>query len=160
MRFVFKTSYNQDIQIFRDKVDFGWYAALALLAVGVGPCPAQTAGWKPARPIEIIVGVSPGGGIDRTARTLQKIMQDKRYIEVATTVINKPGGGGALVQAYMNQHAGDAHYFEISATSVLTNHIAGKSPHNWDAFTPIAMLADEHIGFVVNVNSPLKTAKE
>ena len=33
MRFVFKTSYNQDIQIFRDKVDFGWYAALALLAV-------------------------------------------------------------------------------------------------------------------------------
>ena len=29
MRFVFKTSYNQDIQIFRDKVDFGWYAALA-----------------------------------------------------------------------------------------------------------------------------------
>mgnify|MGYP003340114599 FL=1 len=35
MRFVFKTSYNQDIQIFRDKVDFGWYAALALLAVGL-----------------------------------------------------------------------------------------------------------------------------
>jgi branched-chain amino acid transport system permease protein len=33
MRFVFKTSYNQDIQIFRDKVDFGWYAALAALVI-------------------------------------------------------------------------------------------------------------------------------
>src|ERR1700754_3887958 len=30
MRFVFKTSYNQDIQLFRDKVDLGWYVALAI----------------------------------------------------------------------------------------------------------------------------------
>jgi branched-chain amino acid transport system permease protein len=30
MRFVFKTSYNQDIQIFRDKVDLGWYVALVI----------------------------------------------------------------------------------------------------------------------------------
>ncbi len=33
MRFVFKTSYNQDIQLFRDKVDMGWYALLAALVV-------------------------------------------------------------------------------------------------------------------------------
>ena len=33
MRFVFKTSYNQDIQLFRDKVDMGWYALLAVLVV-------------------------------------------------------------------------------------------------------------------------------
>jgi branched-chain amino acid transport system permease protein len=35
MRFVFKTSYNQDIQIFRDRVDMGWYVLLALLVVAV-----------------------------------------------------------------------------------------------------------------------------
>ncbi len=35
MRFVFKTSYNQDIQIFRDKVDMGWYVVLGLLVVGL-----------------------------------------------------------------------------------------------------------------------------
>ena len=49
------------------------------------------------------------------------------------------------------QHAGDAHYFEISATSVLTNHITGKSPNNWDAFTPIAMLCDEFIGIGIRL---------
>ena len=35
MRFVFKTSYNQDIQIFRDKVDLGWYVLLGLLAIAL-----------------------------------------------------------------------------------------------------------------------------
>ena len=35
MRFVFKTSYNQDIQLFRDKVDMGWYLALAALVIAV-----------------------------------------------------------------------------------------------------------------------------
>ena len=35
MRFVFKTSYNQDIQLFRDKVDLGWYVALVVAVLAV-----------------------------------------------------------------------------------------------------------------------------
>ena len=35
MRFVFKTSYDQDIRLFRDKVDMGWYALLAILVVAL-----------------------------------------------------------------------------------------------------------------------------
>ena len=120
---------------------------------------AQT-GWKPVKPVEILVGVSPGGGIDRTARLLARVLMEKKLIETSASVINKPGGGGALVQAYMNQHAGDGHYFEISATSILTNHINGKSAHNWDAFTPIAMLCDEFIGVVVKADSPLKDGRD
>ena len=33
MRFQFKTSYNQDIRIFRDKVDAFWYGLLAVLVL-------------------------------------------------------------------------------------------------------------------------------
>ena len=33
MRFQFKTSYNQDIRLFRDKVDGSWYGLLALAAL-------------------------------------------------------------------------------------------------------------------------------
>ena len=69
------------------------------------------------RNVEIIVGVSPGGGIDRTARTIQKIMQDMRLLEVTASVVNKPGGGSTIAQAYLNQHTGDAHYFEITRNS-------------------------------------------
>jgi branched-chain amino acid transport system permease protein len=35
MRFVFKTSYNQDIQLFRDKVDMGWYVLLGLVVLAL-----------------------------------------------------------------------------------------------------------------------------
>lgn len=35
MRFVFKTSYTQDIQLFRDKVDMGWYVVLAVVVIAV-----------------------------------------------------------------------------------------------------------------------------
>jgi putative tricarboxylic transport membrane protein len=110
--------------------------------------------------VEILVGVSPGGGIDRTARLLARVLMEKRLIETSATVINKPGGGGTLVQAYLNQHAGDGHYVEVSATSILTNQITGKSPNNWSDFTPVAMLCDEYIGVVVKTDSPLKDGRD
>lgn len=131
---------------------------LALAAAS--PAALAQGAWKPARNVEIVVGVAPGGGIDRTARLIQKILQDERLIGVTAAVVNKPGGGGSIAQAYLNQHAGDAHYFEITATSILTNHITGKSQHGHRDFTPIAMLYDEYLGFLVRQDSPLKTGKD
>jgi len=134
-------------------------ATVALALAWTAAAAAQPA-WKPVKNVEIIVGVSPGGGVDRTARTLQKILQDRWLLEVSSAVVNKPGGGGVLAQAYLNQHAGDAHYLEVSATSLLTNHITGKTANAWSDFTPIAMLYDEFIGFVVRADSPLKTGRD
>src|SRR5262245_46779055 len=82
-------------------------AALVSTAPSVG---AQTAAWKPARPVEMVIGVSPGGGIDRMARTMQKILQERRLLDTAMNIANKPGGGGNLALNYLQQHAGDAHF--------------------------------------------------
>ena len=131
----------------------------AMLCCAALPCVAQPA-WKPAKNLEIVVGVGPGGGIDRTARTLQRVMQDRRLIEVNSTVVNKPGAGGLLAQAYLNQHAGDAHYIEVSSSSLLTNHITGKSANAWSDFTPIAMLYDEFLAFAVRTDSPLRNGRD
>ena len=139
-----------------------WLPALSC-GVGFALAAAGTCaqgGWKPVKNVEIVVGVSPGGGIDRTARQLQQIMRDLRLVEVTTTVVNKPGGGSTIAQAYLSQHVGDAHYFEISATSLLTNHITGKSAYGHKDFTPIAMLSDEYIGFLVRQDSPLRTGRD
>jgi putative tricarboxylic transport membrane protein len=121
---------------------------------------AQTTTWTPSKPVEMLVGVSPGGGIDRTARTLQKIMQEQHLVETPVNVVNKPGGGSTLVQAYLNLKQGDAHYYEITATSLLTNHITGKSTWSHRDFTPVAMLYDEFLGFAVAADSPTKDARE
>ena len=121
---------------------------------------AQTPAWKPTKPVEILVGVSPGGGIDRTARIMQKIIQDRQLVPVPVTVVNKPGGGGTIVQAYMNQRAGDAHMFEVSATSLLTNYIVGRSSSSYRDFTPVVMLYDEYIGFAVAADSSIKDGRQ
>ena len=136
------------------------FLLLMLALATAAPAAFAQGAWKPARNVEIVVGVGPGGGIDRTARIVQKILQDERLIGATATVVNKPGGGSTIAQAYLNQHAGDAHYLEITATSILTNHITGKSQLGHKDFTPIAMLYDEYLGFLVRQDSPLKTGKD
>jgi putative tricarboxylic transport membrane protein len=132
---------------------------LALVALPFLP-PAHAQAWRPTKPVEIIVGVSPGGGIDRTARTVQKILQEGKFVDTPISVSNKPGGGGTIAQAYLNQRAGDAHYMEITATSLLTNQITGKTSSGPKDFTPIAMLYDEYIGVAVKADSPIKTGQQ
>jgi putative tricarboxylic transport membrane protein len=131
--------------------------ALTFLAGSIAV--AQPTRWAPTKPVDFVVGVSPGGGIDRTARILQKIMQDRHLVPTAVNVINKPGGGSTIAQAYLGQHTGDAHYLELSATSLLTNQITGKTSYGHRDFTPVVMLYDEYLGFAVTPDSPVRDAK-
>jgi putative tricarboxylic transport membrane protein len=79
---------------------------------------------------------------------------------VPVNVVNKPGGGGTLAQAYLNQRGADAHYFEITATSLLTNQIIGRTPSGHRDYTPVVMLYDEYLGFAVQADSPLKSGRD
>lgn len=135
------------------------HAALATLAVAAaGTAVAQT--WKPEKPVEIIIGTTAGGPQDRTGRSVQKILQDLKLAPTPINVINRPGGGGAVGLNYLNTHQGDGHYLMINAISLLTNHIAGKTPLNYTDFTPVAILGVEYVALSVRADSPLKTGKD
>lgn len=134
-------------------------AAGALLNAAAMCAHAQPA-WKPDKPVEIIIGTSPGGPQDHMGRILQKVLQDNRWVEVPLSVINKPGGGGAVGLAYLNQHAGDGRYVMINAPTMLTNHITGKTPFGYADFTPIAVLGIEYEAVVVRAESPLKSGTD
>ena len=57
MRFLFKTSYNQDIRIFRDKVDGAWYGLLAVAVLGgFGSIPGALVGGIIIGLIELFAG--------------------------------------------------------------------------------------------------------
>lgn len=133
------------------------FLSVSLAFLVIAPARAQ---WTPTKPVELVVGVSPGGGIDRTARTIQRILQERRFVEVPVNVVNKPGGGSTIALAYLNQRAGDGHYYEITATSILTNHITGKTSMSHRDFTPVAMLYDEYLGFAVAADSPIRDGKQ
>jgi putative tricarboxylic transport membrane protein len=116
--------------------------------------------WRPERAIEIVAGSAAGGAQDRTARAMQRILKERNLINVAIGVVNKPGGGGTLSQAYLNQHAGDAHYITVASPSLLLNQISGGSKSDPQGLTPLALLFSEYIVIAVRDDSPLKSGRD
>jgi putative tricarboxylic transport membrane protein len=130
---------------------------VAALTSVIAPATAQ---WKPEKNVEIIVGTGPGGGQDKTARTVQHLLTDKRLVEVPVTVVNKPGGGGSVGWAYLGQRAGDAHYVMVVTTTLLTSQITGRSTLGYVDITPLAMLLSEAVAISVREESPLRSGKD
>lgn len=129
---------------------------LAACAVPIA-CAAQ---WKPDKPVEIIVGVAPGGALDITAREIQRILQNGRVMPVPAAVVNRPGAGSAVAWTYMNQHAGNGHFIAISAPNLLTNALSGGNPLTYTDVTPLAQLFSEYIAFSVKADSSVRNAGE
>lgn len=136
------------------------HVAIVVFGMVAAPLAAQTPAWKPERNVELVVGVSPGGGMDKSARFLQQISQARGLVGTNMTVVNKPGGGGTIALNYLNQHAGDPHYLAVFSIGLVTNQIVGLTPLNHTEVTPIALLANEYVGFAVNADSPLTSGKD
>ena len=119
---------------------------------------AQT--WKPEKPIDIIIGTTPGGPQDRQGRLIQRIFQERKLIEQSVSVSNRPGGGGAVALAFMAQHKGDPHYMQVVAQPLISNHVAGRSKQHFSDFSPLAIFAVEYVTLVVRTDSPIKDARE
>ena len=130
-------------------------AAVLLLCA---PVFAQS--WKPEKPVDIIIGTTPGGPQDRQGRLIQRIFQERKLFEQTSSVSNRPGGGGAVALAYMANHKGDAHYIQIVAQPLISNHVAGRSKQHCTDFSPIAIFAVEYVTLVVRADSPIKDARE
>ena len=80
-------------------------SSLLLAAAVASPAAAQ--GWKPPRPVELIVGSGAGGAADRQARVVQKYLQTFPGIP-GVVINNRPGGAGNLAYAYLAQHPGES----------------------------------------------------
>ncbi len=85
---------------------------------------------------------------------------EKHLVDVAVTVVNKPGGGGAVGWTYLNQHAGEGNIIYVGNPTLLTNHVVGRSPINYTHITPLAILLSESVAISVLPASPLKTGKD
>lgn len=122
--------------------------------------PAGAQGWRPDKAIEVIAASGSGGSTDRIARTIQRILQDEKIVNVAVTVVNKPGGNQTLARTYLNQHAGDAHYVDVGNPTLLANNLMGLTSQHFKDFTPIALLFNEYTVFSVREDSPIKTGRD
>ncbi len=133
---------------------------VALLgAMSAAPAPAQ--GWQPDKPVEIAVPTTAGAGsADHTARMLQKILQENELVKVPITVVNKPGAGGAVSLAYLNQHSGDGHYISVNTPNLIANDITGRSPVRYTEVTALANLFSVYTVIAVRTDSPVRTGQD
>jgi putative tricarboxylic transport membrane protein len=130
------------------------------LALGATAAPAAAPSWKPERTVEFIIPAGPGGGQDRTARTIQKILQDAGLVPTPINIINRGGGGGNIAYGYLQQFKGDGHYVATASPTLITNHILGSSPVAYTDITPLAVLYSEYIGYAVQAGGPFKTGAD
>lgn len=135
-----------------------FFTALSLAAAAAA-VHAQPA-WRPDKAVEIVTASGIGGSNDKIARSIQKSIQDAKLIPVPINVLNKPGGNQTLSRVYLNQHAGDAHYFDIGTPSLIGNFVMGVSPLRHTDFTPIALLTSEYTILTVKADSPLRTVAD
>jgi putative tricarboxylic transport membrane protein len=132
--------------------------AIAAVLLDATVAPAQS--WRPEKAVELLVGSGAGGSADSMGRHLQRIMQEQKLVPVPVNVLNKVGGNQTLVRTYLNQHAGDAHYFDLGNPTLTVNHIMGITSQHYTDFTPVALLLNEYTAFTVKADSPVQNARD
>ncbi len=138
----------------------GMRARVVMIALLLNAGTALAADWKPERPVEIVAMSGPGGANDVIARTLQRVMQQRKLVDAPMTVVSKVGAGGVIAWSYLNQHAGDGGYISVSPINLLIEHILGASPITYTDVTPIAQLFNEYVAFAVKAESPLRSGRD
>lgn len=121
---------------------------------------SATAEWKLEQNVEIVIPTSAGTGSDATGRFIQRLFREKRLISSTASVVNKPGGAAAVAVNYLNQHAGNGHYFMITTPAQLTSYITGATRINYTDTTPLAQIGKESVAFGVRADSPIKSAED
>ncbi len=121
---------------------------------------AHAQSWKPEKNIEILIGLTPGSSQDRTGRSLQKVWQDTKALNVPVNVVNRPGGGGQVALTALAQHAGDAHYFYIASPTVVTRYLTGLGTFHFTDFTPLALFGNQYLAAAVRPESAVKSARD
>jgi tripartite-type tricarboxylate transporter receptor subunit TctC len=132
---------------------------LALLLGAASPTLAQRTSY-PNRPIQLIVGFTPGGGVDINARLLASKMSELLGQQVV--VENRPGAGTNIANAHVAKAAPDGYTLLFSSPTVTINTSLYKEP-NYDAlrdFVGVSIFAESTNLLVVPATLRAKSVAE
>jgi len=137
----------------------GVLAVQIALFAAAGPVVAQ--GFKPARPIELVVHTGPGGGNDVLARAIAAIVEKEKLLPVRMQVVNKTGGGGLAAMAYLVEKKGETHTIALFANTWFTvPAMRAEAKVTMNDLTPIARLVIEPAVVAVKNDAPYRSLKD
>lgn len=131
----------------------------ALLLGAAGLAAAQA--WPTAKPIRLIVGYPPGGGIDFAARTVQAPLQEALKQQIV--VDYKPGAGGMLAAGELTRAAPDGYTLLLANTGpfAIAPYLQKKMPYDpVTQFTYIGQISQGSYIAVTRPDHPARDLKE
>ena len=137
-------------------------AAALLFVLFVGSSPfAWSQGFRPSRPIELVVHSAPGGGSDVFAREVVEMARKEGLLPQPLVVSNKTAGASAQAMAYLVEKRGDDHTLAVfTNTWVATPLTRADAKVTVKDLTPIARLVLEPTIAVVRADSPYKSMSD
>jgi tripartite-type tricarboxylate transporter receptor subunit TctC len=134
---------------------FAWFVLLA--AAFAFPAAAQN---YPTRPVRLIVGFAPGGGVDINARMLAPKLSE--YLGQQVVVENVPGAGTNIANERVARAAPDGYTLLIN-TAALAINMALYRDLPFDAlrdFAPVSVFSESPNVLVVNAKLAARNVKE
>jgi len=135
---------------------------LFVLAATVGlTTDAFAQGFRPTRPVELVVHTGPGGGSDLLARALALMAEREKLLPVRVVVVNKPGGNSAVAAAYLAEKRGEPNTVGLfTGVWLQTPLVSAEARVTLKDLTPVARLVLEPAVIAVKADAPFKTLQE
>lgn len=114
----------------------------------------------PTRPVTMVVGFSPGGGTDVTARIVSTKMSS--LLGQSIVVENKPGAAGSLAASQVERAAPDGYTILMNASGAYIHSIL-KSGYSYDPLavsTPIAAVTKAPVVMIVSNSLPVNSVSD
>lgn len=134
--------------------------ATALVACGDKKTDAN-ATYKPDA-VTMVAPSGAGGGWDKTARSVVKVLGETKLVDAPMSVENVPGASGAKFMAtYTTKDVGNNNKLFVNSPPILINNLRkeGNSPVGYKDVTPLAGLLKDFGAIVVKADSPYKDIK-
>ena len=133
-------------------------AVAAAVSASAQPKSTLPAGY-PARPIRVIVTISPGGGPDVVVRMVSKVVQEK--LGQPFVVDNRPGGGTVLATDLVANAAPDGYTLLNGTDTLMLVGAMKRVPYDIrKAFEPVVQMTSQWYVMVVNPSLPVKSVTE
>jgi tripartite-type tricarboxylate transporter receptor subunit TctC len=113
----------------------------------------------PGRPVRVVVGFAPGGGVDISARLLAPKLSE--YLGQQFVVENKPGAGTNIAAAEVAKSAPDGYTLFLNSPAVVINTaLYAKPPYKLADFTGVSLFASTTNLLVVPASFEAKTVQD
>lgn len=126
----------------------------AAWGAAIGPAAAQA---YPAKPVTVVVPFAAGGTVDKVARQVQQVLQDK--LGQSVIIDNRGGAGGTIGTAHVAKAAPDGYTVEMVFDSYATEqHMYPHLPYATERdLTGVSYMVRSPMVLAVNAASPLRT---